>query len=328
MKDSGGKGIFLMPGILGPARFVLLTSKRLLEAHMILVTGAAGLSGSAIVKEFSHNKVPVRALVRDGTKADGLERLPSVEVVLGDMARPETLGPALEGIDRAMLISSATPMMADTQTTFIDACKAMGVASVVKFSGRESGVGFDAAAFPFTRMHEEIEDYLENSGLAWAHLRPSQFMQVYLRAAPTIAEKGVLPLPHENIALSPVDILDVAKIAFKVLTRVRHENLSLDITGPQALSMAEIAEIIGKAIDKPVRYQSIDPEAHRCGMEAAGLPPFMVDALGKQAAERRRHPESHIDLEAHKTFGIEATRFDQFAKRHAVQFRGGNPIDP
>jgi uncharacterized protein YbjT (DUF2867 family) len=295
---------------------------------MILVTGAAGLSGSAIVKEFSLNRVAVRALVRDDTRAGGLARLPSVEVLVGDMARPETLGPALEGVDRAMLISSATPTMADTQVAFIDACKAMGVASVVKFSGRESGVGFDPAAFPFTRMHEEIEDYLESSGLAWTHLRPSQFMQVYLRAAPTIAEKGLLPLPHENITLSPVDIIDVAKIAFKVLTRPRHENVSLDITGPQALSMAEIAEIIGKAINKPVRYQSINPEAHRRGMEAAGLPAFMVDALSKQAAERRRHPESHVDLEAYKTFGIEPTRFDQFAKRHAVQFGGGNPVDP
>src|SRR5689334_5270235 len=244
------------------------------------------------------------------------------------MARAKTLVPALEDVDRAMLISSAMPTMADTQIAFIDACKAMGVASVVKFSGRESGVGFDAAAFPFTRMHEEIEDYLESCGLAWAHLRPSQFMQVYLRAIPTIAEKGLLPLPHENIALSPVDILDVAKIAFKVLTQPRHENVSLDITGPQALSMAEIAEIIGKAIDKPVRYHSINPEMHRRGMEAAGLPPFMVDALSKQAAERRRHPKSHVDLEAHNRFGIEPTRFDQFAKRHAVQFRGGKPVDP
>ena len=292
---------------------------------MILITGAAGLSGSAIVKEFSHNKMPVRALVRDGAKADALAGLPGIEVAIGDMARPETLGAALEGVDRAILISSATPDMVATQTAFIDACKAMGVATVVKFSGRESGVGFDAAAFPFAQMHEEIEDYLEQSGLAWAHLRPSQFMQVYLRAAPIIADKGVLPLPHENIALSPVDILDVAKIAFKVLTRPRHENVSLDITGPQALTMPEIAEIIGKAIDKPVRYQPIDLEAHRLGMEAAGLSPFMTDALGKQAAERRRHPESRIDLEAHRAFGVEPTPFDQFAKRYAAQFRGHSP---
>jgi uncharacterized protein YbjT (DUF2867 family) len=289
---------------------------------MILVTGAAGLSGSAIIKEFSINRVPVRALVRDGAKADTIAGLPGVELAIGDMARAETLGAALEGVDRALLISSATPDMVDTQTAFIDACKSMGVSTVVKFSGREAGVGFDASAFPFTRMHEDIEDYLETSGLAWTHLRPSQFMQVYLRAAATIADKGVLPLPHEDIALSPVDILDVAKIAFGVLRRSHHENVSLDITGPEALNMAEIADIIGKAIDKPVRYQPIDAETHRRGMVAAGLPPFLVDALGKQAAERRRHPQSHVDLEAHRAFGVEPTTFEQFANRHAAHFGG------
>jgi len=287
---------------------------------MILVTGAAGLSGSAIVKEFANNKVPVRALVRDGGKADAIAGLEGVEVVMGDMARRETVGPALEGVDRALLISSATPDMVETQTAFIDACKAMGVAAVVKFSGRESGIGFDAAAFPFTQMHEDIEDHLEQSGLAWTHLRPSQFMQVYLRSVPAIAGKGVLPLPHSDIALSPVDILDVAKIAFGVLTRPRFENASLDITGPEALTMAEIAETIGTVTGKPVHYEPIDPETHRRGMEAAGLPPFMIGALGKQAAERRRHPQSHVSLEAHRAFGVEPTRFEQFARRHAAQF--------
>ena len=289
---------------------------------MILVTGAAGLSGSVIVKEFSDKKVPVRALVRDGSKADAIAALPGVEVVMGDIARRETLKPALEGVERALLISSATPDMVETQTTFIDACKAMGVAAVVKFSGRESGIGFDAAAFPFTQMHEDIEDHLERSGLAWTHLRPSQFMQVYLRSAPAIAGKGVLPLPHADIALSPVDILDVAKIAFGALTRPHFENESLDITGPEALKMADIAETIGLVTGKPVRYEPIDPETHRRGMEAAGVPPFMMEALGRQAAERRRHPQSHVSLEAHKTFGVEPTRFEQFARRHAVQFGG------
>jgi uncharacterized protein YbjT (DUF2867 family) len=295
---------------------------------MILVTGAAGLSGSAIVKEFSLKRVSVRALVRDRAKAGAIARLPCVEIVEGDMARPETLGRALDGVDRAMMISSSTPTMAITQTAFIDACKAAGVTSIVKVSGKESGVGFQAANFPFTHMHEEIEDYLENSGLSWTHLRPAQFMQVYLRAAPTIADKGLLLLPHENVALSPVDILDVAKIAFGVLTRDRHDNLSLDITGPQALKMDEIAEIIGRAIDQPVRYRSIGPEEHRRAMVAAGLPPFMVDALHKQAAERRKCPESHIDLEAHEAFGVVPTTFEQFANRHADIFRGNNPVGP
>ena len=292
---------------------------------MILITGAAGLSGSAIANEFSLNTVPVRALVRDSTRAASIAKLPGVEVVEGDMARPQTLGRALEGIDQAMMISSSTETMVATQTNFVDACRAAGVRRIVKFSGKESGIGFDAAKFPFTRMHEEIEDYLESSGLSWTHLRPAQFMQVYLRSSATIAKKGMLFLPHEQVTLSPVDITDVAKIAFAVLTRDSQQNRSLDITGPQALSMATIAKIIAEAIGKPVRYQSIDDEGHRRAMAAAGLPPFMIDALSEQAAERRRHPLSLVNLGAHEAFGIEPTRFEQFARRHAPIFRGDSP---
>jgi uncharacterized protein YbjT (DUF2867 family) len=179
---------------------------------MILVTGAAGLSGSAVVREFSRNGVPVRALVRDRSKAGALARLPHVELVEGDMGRAETLGPVLAGIDRVLLISRADPQMHETQCGFVDACTAAGVGHVVKLSGKESGIGFDANGFRFTRMHEEIERHLEDSGLGWTHLRPSQFMHVYLREAPAIAAKGALLLPLEDVRLAPVDIEDIARI--------------------------------------------------------------------------------------------------------------------
>lgn len=289
---------------------------------MILVTGAAGLNGSAIVREFSRNGVPIRALVRDRSKADALARLPHVDLVQGDMARADTLGPALKGISRALIISSTNPQMVETQGRFIDACKAAGVAHVVKFSGRESGIGFDAKNFRFTQMHEEIERYLEDSGLAWTHLRPSQFMQVYLREIPTIAGKGLLLLPLEDVRLSPVDIEDIAKIAFVLLTKGGHEGRAFDITGPQALSMAEIAAAIGEAIGRPVRYQNISSEDRRRAMVAAGLPSFMVDAFDEQAAERRRHPHSRVDLGTHELFGVKPTTFAEFAQRHAAAFRG------
>src|SRR5215813_6422108 len=98
--------------------------------YMILVTGAAGLNGSAIVREFSRNGVAVRARSR----AVALAELPYVELVEGDMARAETLDRILEGIDRALMISSSNPQMPETQRRFVDACKAAGVAHVVKFS--------------------------------------------------------------------------------------------------------------------------------------------------------------------------------------------------
>jgi uncharacterized protein YbjT (DUF2867 family) len=147
-----------------------------------------------------------------------------VELVEGDMLRPGTLGPALEGVDRVLMISSATPHMRDTQCTFIDACRQARVPHVVKFSGAESGIGFDPKTFRFTRMHEDIERYLEGSGMAWTHLRPSQFMQVYFREVPTIVAERALFLPFENIRLSPVDIEDIASIAVALLRRGGHDD--------------------------------------------------------------------------------------------------------
>jgi uncharacterized protein YbjT (DUF2867 family) len=106
------------------------------EHRMILVTGAAGLSGSAVVRELSRNGVPVRALVRSRAKAGSLAALPGVDLVEGDMARAGTLGSALEGVDRALMMSGADPQMVETQCRFANACKTAGVAHVVKLSAR------------------------------------------------------------------------------------------------------------------------------------------------------------------------------------------------
>src|SRR5262249_58669007 len=79
---------------------------------------------------------------------------------------------------------------------------------------------------------------------------------------------------------------------------------------------------IGAAIDKPVRYHNVNPEDHRRAMLAAGLPPFMVEALDEQAAERRRHPESLVELNTHALFGVKPTTFAEFAQRCAAAFGG------
>jgi uncharacterized protein YbjT (DUF2867 family) len=289
---------------------------------MILITGAAGLNGSAVVREFASHGEPVRALVRNRAKAGALAALPAVEIVEGDMNKPETLGAALEGVTRALMISSATPQMAETQCRFVDACRAAGVAHVVKFSGAESGIGFDPSKFRFTRMHEEAERYLEASGLAWTHLRPSQFMQVYLREAPTIVAQAAFYLPLRDVELAPIDVDDIAKIAFVLLRDGGHAGQSFDLTGPEALTMTEVADRISRAIGKSVRYVDCTLEERRRALLGAGLPAAIVDALDEQAAERLNCPKSKVDLRAHETFGVRPTTFAEFASRHAQAFRG------
>ena len=106
---------------------------------MLLVTGANGLNGRAVVSRLSARGVPVRALVRTLSKGADLATLAGVEVVEGDMARPETLVDALRGVDRAMLISSSDAAMFDVQASFIDAARAAVSGHVVKLSGHHAG---------------------------------------------------------------------------------------------------------------------------------------------------------------------------------------------
>ena len=143
-----------------------------------MVTGATGRPGSAVIRKFARHNESVRALVRSRAKAQALEAVPTVDLVEGDMIRPETLGPALDGVERVLMISSAGPQILETQCTFIDAAKKAGVGHIVKFSGEDSIIGFDPEKFRSTRSHEQIQRYLKGSGLGWTMLRPSQFMQV------------------------------------------------------------------------------------------------------------------------------------------------------
>src|SRR5262249_60602817 len=122
-----------------------------------------GCTGAGVVRKFCRNGVAVRALVRARSRATAIAGLAHVEVVEGDMARADTLGQALDGVDRALMISSSNPQMVETQGRFVDASKAAGVAHVVKFSGKESRIGFHAKKSPVTRMHDEFEHYLKPS---------------------------------------------------------------------------------------------------------------------------------------------------------------------
>ncbi len=289
---------------------------------MILVTGANGRPGSAVIREFARHHEPVRALVRDPAKAAPLEALPGVEVVIGDMLWPETLGSALAGVDRVLMISSAGPQMLETQCTFIDAANRAGVAHLVKFSGGDSVDGFDPERFRSTRSHEQIQRYLIGSGTAWTMLRPSQFMQVYFEEIPDIVHSGELRLPLGGTTLVPIDIDDIAQVAYRVLTAPGHEGKTYSMTGPQALTMSDIARDISDAIGKPVRYIDVSPEDKHQAWLAAGYPPPRATAFKQLFDERRRLGHSTVNLSSHRHFGIEPTTFAQFARRNAAVFRG------
>jgi uncharacterized protein YbjT (DUF2867 family) len=289
---------------------------------VILVTGATGLNGKALVRTLSARGVPLRALVRSRAKAEEFSSLPNVEIVVGDMARPETLPAALDGVERAMLISSSDPAMFEVQANFIAAASKAHVAHVVKLSGIMPELD---SPFRFARMHGEIERRLEASGMAFTHLRAGEFMPAYFRQVPSIIAKGALFLPMENAKIASIDVGDIAEIAATVLTSSGHEGKIYPLTGPEALSMAEVAEKLSAATGRTIRYVNVAPEDAKNAQLAAGVPPYLADALAELFAERRKGKEAQVSPVAHTLLGRRPTSFYEFAVRNAAIFRGEHP---
>jgi uncharacterized protein YbjT (DUF2867 family) len=286
---------------------------------MILVTGASGLVGGETVRQMSGRRIPVRALVRDPGRAAGLAALPGVEVVTGDLGRPESLGPALEDVGRAVLISSSDPTMAEVQSSFIDSAAKAGVGHVVKLSGIIPGLD---SPFRFARMHAEIEEHLAASGLAYTMLRAGEFMQAYFRQVPNIAGRHELRLPMAGQRTASIDVTDIAAVIAAVLTGTGHENQTYPITGPQALTMAEVAAILSEVTGTTIRYVDVPPDAARQAQLDSGMPPYLADGLAELFAERRAGKESAVSDLTPALLGRPATSFAEFAARNAGVFRG------
>ena len=290
---------------------------------MILVTGATGLNGRELVRRLSARGVALRALVRNPEKAAALSALPNVEVVAGDMARPETLPAVLRGVDRAMLISSSDPAMLEVQSNFIAAAARAGVKHVVKLSGIMPEID---SPFRFARMHGEIERRLEASGMAFTHLRAGEFMPAYFRQVPSIVSKSALFLPMEDARIASIDVGDLAEVAAIALTTSGHEGNTYPLTGPEALTMAEVAGKLSAVTGKSITYVNVAPEDAKKAQLAAGMPPYLADALVELFAERRKGKEAQVSPVAQRLLGRRPTSFDEFAQRNAAIFRGEQPL--
>jgi uncharacterized protein YbjT (DUF2867 family) len=209
--------------------------------------------------------------------------------------------------------------MLETQSSFIDAARKAGVKHIVKLSGIIPELN---SPFRFARMHAEIEKRLEDSGMAFTHLRAGEFMPSYFRQVPSIVARGIMALPMADARIASIDVGDLAEVAIAVLTTPGHEGKTYPLTGPESLSMPEVAEKLSAAIGKPVRYVDVSPEEARQARLAAGMPPYLAEGLDELFAERRKGKESQVWPTIEEVFGWRPTSFDEFARRNATIFRG------
>jgi uncharacterized protein YbjT (DUF2867 family) len=286
----------------------------------VLVTGATGQVGGTVLEELLRRGVRTRAMVRTHDHS-GAFAARGVEVILGDLERPETLPEVLDGVGRVFLMSRDDPRQPEMEGAFMEAAVLAGVERIVKLSA--SGAAPDSPV-ALMRRHAQAERTLEGSGLDYTILRPQLYMQNFLRFGPSVAAEGRFAAPMDDRRFALVDVRDVARVAAATLIEDEHEGATYIVTGPEALSYGDAAEAIGTAIGKQVAYEPAEPRAFRDELVAErGLPrwraeelAFIASAYGGGAGELVTDVVIWVGGEPPRTFA-------EFAKEHADHFAGG-----
>lgn len=237
---------------------------------LILVAGATGNTGSGLVPTLLAAGARVRALVRNPDKADAL-RAQGAEVVIADLGKPETLGPAVAGVDRIYLCLLNGPDQARHGRNLIGAARKAGRPYVVHHSAAGSGRS------RIIRDAGEVEAELRNSGLAWTIIRPTFYLQNLLMAAPTVASAGAIYLPMKNGRMAMTDVRDIVDVGARLLLEGGHEGKTFSLTTPEAFGIADVAAELGRVLGRKVEYVDVPTAAARESMVAMGMLPWTVD---------------------------------------------------
>jgi uncharacterized protein YbjT (DUF2867 family) len=285
---------------------------------MILLTGGTGTAGSEISKALAGMGVHHRSLVRDRVKA-AASAGEFVELVEADLSRPETLAAALEGVDKALLLTAASPEALQQEKSFIRSAKHSGVRFVVKFSAY--GASMKAPHF-FGRQHGQAERALEDSGLPFTMLRPNGFFQNFLGNAASIQARGSFHAPAGDMQYSAVDVRDIAAVAAHVLIEPGHQWQRYTITGPEALSHTEIAERFSQVLGRTIRYVDVPEDSAREWMLAAGIPAWTVDKVLDLYRYYRSGAAAEVTDNVERVGRKAPIRFEQFVADRAAEFAG------
>ncbi len=282
---------------------------------MILVTGATGTVGSEVVAQLLAAGKPVRVLTRSPEKAAKYGS--NVEIVQGDLADQATLGPAFAGVDEVFLLATG-PSLATLEAHAIVVAKQAGVKHVVKLSAQGADIDPGIA---LGRWHRDSEKNLEESGLTWTILRPGAFSSNALNWAGTIKAQGMVFHVTGNGKTTPIDPRDIAAVAVAALTTPGHAGKIYALTGPEALTNAEMVGKISKAISKPIQCIDAPEAAARSGMLAEGMPHVVVEAVLELMGLIKNGYGAETTTVVEEVTGRKPRTFDAWLNDHVDAFR-------
>ena len=284
----------------------------------ILVMGATGNVGSQVVKQLADTGANVRAAVRSPRKAESLksERVSLTEF---DTDKPETVEAAFQGVDKVFLLTPLVPNMVELSANLVAAAKKAGVKHIIKSSGMGAEV---EPGITLTRWHREAEKAIEASGIAFTFVRPNGFMQNYANFnGATIKTQNTFYLPVGDGKVSYIDTRDIAAVAVAALTQDGHEGKAYEVTGLEAISNQEIAEIISQVVGRKINYVDVPEDAARSEMKQSGMPDVLIDMTMELYELYKAGYASEVTPTVEQVTAKKPISFAQFANDYAEAFK-------
>ena len=237
----------------------------------LAVTGSTGHVGGEVARLLSSAGYEQKLIVRDPARAPDL---PGAKLAQASYAEREAAVEALRGSEVLFMVSGAEAQdRVDQHRTFIDAAAEAGIQHIVYTSFLAAAPD---ATFTLGRDHWATEEHIRNSGMAYTFLRDN----FYLDVLPLFAgNEGVLRGPAGGGRVAAVARTDVARAAVVVLENPgAHVGRTWDLTGPEALSLSEVAAIITRVTGRPTRYEEETVEEAYASRASYGVPDWQLDA--------------------------------------------------
>lgn len=276
----------------------------------VLVTGATGTVGSALVTALQGRGVTVRAMTRNPGHS-----VPGADTVVADLRDPASIAAALDGVDTAFLNSPSAEDAAALQIRFADIAHRAGVRRLVLLSQYAAHAD---SPVRFLRWHAEVEAHVQELGFDHTVLRPNLYMQGLLGFAGTIAQ-GWFAAPIGDTAVSAIDSRDIADTAAVVLTSAGHTGRTYTLTGPRAVTHEQIARTLADATGQDITFQ--DSSADQFTAALTGLvSPWQLAGLVEDYAHYARGEAADVHTSVADITEQPARDITDFARDYAPMF--------
>jgi uncharacterized protein YbjT (DUF2867 family) len=280
----------------------------------LLVTGATGTIGQALVKELHARGASFAVMSSKPGRSVG-----GAATVHGDMADAGSLRAAFSGVDTLFLLFPYQPNAVELARNAVQAAQAAGVKHIV----RSSGAGADAnSPVAIAQMQGVIDQLIEQSGIPYTLLRPNGFMQNWVNFSAGQIKAGSYAAPNGDGAISVIDVRDIAEVAAIVLTDpAAHAGKAYTLTGGEALTTAQQLAMIAAAAGRAVRYDDISEEQARTAMLGWGMDPQVVAWTLSLSYVYKHGWAAGISPDVQALTGHASRRFADYVTENAAAWR-------